>query len=96
MTLKYPFIVPVNGITFHKEYAMNAKQGMKVVIMHEANKYDELAFEIKLNDKRIGYLPKQLSHRLYSQGKRKMHGIVSQVLDTENGFGLRIKITSDI
>lgn len=96
MSLLFPFVAPVNGITFHLDQAKMAKVGDLVSISHSlTNSYDSKAMEITHQGTPIGFLPKEIAHRLFDQGFSSLSGIVAQVLSSEKGFGLRVKVLKD-
>lgn len=95
MSLVLPFIAPVNGITFHLGQAKLAKEGDLITIKHaSSNTYDSKAMEIIHQGNAIGFLPKEIAHRLFDQGLKTFSGIIAQVLSSEKGFGLRVKVLS--
>lgn len=95
MSLVLPFIAPVNGITFHLGQAKLAKEGDLITIKHDSsNTYDFKAMEIIHQGNAIGFLPKEIAHRLFDNGLKTFSGIIAQVLSSEKGFGLRVKVLS--
>jgi hypothetical protein len=93
MSIIFPFISPVNGITFYKENALKANVGDPLEIVRDRdNKYDINAFKILHKNNIVGFLPKPISYKLANLSYEKLEAFVSQVLSSEKGFGLRIKV----
>lgn len=93
MSVIFPFISPVNGISFYKEKAIRAKIGDHITILRDRdNRYDVNAFKILHNNNLIGFLPKEISFKLANLTYETLVAEIHQVLSTDKGFGLRIRV----
>jgi len=88
------FISPVNGITFFEVPKDDISQGSLIIAERDLNnKYDPFAFKIIFNNLQIGYLPKDLAKKIALKGFNNLRGKVEQVLQSDLGYGLRVKFT---
>ena len=70
------FIIPVNGVMFEGRQKVLARlQGKEEhtveLVLEPENKYDEHAVKVVMDDKHIGYIPKEISHEISLLIQRK-------------------------
>lgn len=89
--LNLPFISPVNGVSQYQTEVVLVAVGDRVSIWHDkANPYDSNACEVLFNNKRLGFIPKELAARLVLSGE-KWDGEIVEVLEGKTR-GLRVRV----
>ena len=94
MSIHFPFISPVTGVTFYTEALGRVKEGMVAELYHDkGNSYDSNAVAVKILGNQVGFLPKELAKRVVLSGGEFWSGVVVNVLKSHNGIGLRLSVT---
>lgn len=96
--MRFPFIVPVVGVTFHADAARKAEKGADVTCRHQpANPYDPNAVAVHLEDgAHIGYLPALVAARLVAAGWEGARGTVAEIHRRGGRRGLRIRLVEGV
>lgn len=90
--MRYPFIVPVNGVSFRQDAALRVRRGDSVDIRRQPdNPHDPQAMAIFLSatGDHLGYMPAPLARRIADD---HLVGHIDEVLGGATR-GLRVKVT---
>jgi hypothetical protein len=93
MSIHFPFISPVTGVTFYSDALAKVREGMVAELYHDkGNQFDSNAVAVKVSGSQVGFLPKELARRVVQSGGEFWSGIVVNVLKSHNGIGLRLSV----
>jgi hypothetical protein len=93
VSIHFPFISPVTGVTFYSDALAKVKEGMVAELYHDkANEFDSNAVAVKVSGNQVGFLPKELARRVVQSGGEFWSGVIVNVLKSHNGIGLRLSV----
>lgn len=93
MSIRYPFVSKVVGISQYQQAASMLSVGAEVVIEHEPdNPYDANACVVHVDGRTIGYLPRNLAQRVVNGGSTRLRGEVVNKHDTKATIGVEIRV----
>jgi len=97
VSIHFPFISPVTGVTFYPDALRKVEEGMIAELYHDKeNTFDSNAVAVKVSGAQVGFLPKELARRVVQTGGNFWSGVIVNVLKSNNGIGLRLSVEKEI
>lgn len=90
--IKLPFITTVKGVSFYQNAVESVKLTDECLVVREkTNPFDSHACAVKVNNIKIGYIPKILAEQLVEHGDY-FSGNIVEIVGQRGMRGVRVKI----